>query len=179
MKTEDPRYIRTRNLIMEAFLQLVTEKDYDQITIKDITARATVNRATFYYHFLDKVDLSEKALKEILLREVLSHVASYETLTNETIISIFKNLITFQQNLKSSCYNSFEAFSCTIEGMIKEQLFETLFPLLKAKHPSLKHEQVELKTALLSWGISGVLQKYNETKPLNDQDLSKLFEALI
>lgn len=179
MKTEDPRYIRTRQLIMKAFLQLVTEKNYEQITIKDITARATVNRATFYYHFLDKVDLSEKAMREILLREVLSHVASYETLTNETVVSIFKNLITFQQSLQSSCYNSFEAFSCTIEEIIKKQLFETLLPLMKAKHPSLKPEQLELKTALLSWGIYGVLQKYNKEKPLNDEELIKLFEPLI
>jgi AcrR family transcriptional regulator len=179
LKSEDPRYIRTRNLIMEAFLQLVIEKKYEQITIKDITARATVNRATFYYHFLDKIDLSEKVMKEILLREVLRHVSSYKTLTNETVISIFKNLIAFQQGIKSSCSKSFEAFSCRIEEAIKEQLFESLLPLMKAKHPSLSQEQLESKTALLSWGMYGVLQKHNPKKPLNDQDLSKLFEMLI
>lgn len=53
-KTVDPRFLRTRKLIMEAFMELVIEKEFKSITIKDITQRATVNRATFYYHF--KVD---------------------------------------------------------------------------------------------------------------------------
>jgi AcrR family transcriptional regulator len=56
----DPRILRTRKLIMDSFITLSGEKEFKDITIKDITTEAMVNRATFYYHFEDKYDLLEK-----------------------------------------------------------------------------------------------------------------------
>jgi AcrR family transcriptional regulator len=53
----DPRVIRTRKLLREAFMELVPEKGYQKITIQDITDRATLNRVTFYLHYDNKDDL--------------------------------------------------------------------------------------------------------------------------
>lgn len=53
----DPRVLRTRKLIMDSFINLSEQKDFTDITIKDITTEAMINRATFYYHFEDKYDL--------------------------------------------------------------------------------------------------------------------------
>jgi AcrR family transcriptional regulator len=53
----DPRVIRTRKLLQEAFIELVGEKGYWDITIQDITDRATLNRVTFYLHYDNKEDL--------------------------------------------------------------------------------------------------------------------------
>ena len=50
----DPRIIRTKKLLVEAFQEVSREKRMSQITVKDITERATVNRARFYAHFTDK-----------------------------------------------------------------------------------------------------------------------------
>ena len=36
----DPRFIRTRKLIMDAFMHLSKIKDFDRITVKDITEEA-------------------------------------------------------------------------------------------------------------------------------------------
>lgn len=58
----DPRIIRTRKLIMDSFIELSSKKEF-----KDITEKAMINRATFYYHFEDIYDLLEKALSEVLL----------------------------------------------------------------------------------------------------------------
>ena len=52
---------------MESFIELSGKKDFKDITIKDITTEAMINRATFYYHFEDKYDLLEKVLSEVLL----------------------------------------------------------------------------------------------------------------
>lgn len=60
MRTEprrDPRVIRTHRLLQEALIQLMEERDFDQITVQDIADRATIKRATFYLHFKDKHDL--------------------------------------------------------------------------------------------------------------------------
>jgi len=53
----DPRILRTRRLLHEAFIELVSEKGFDNITIQDLTDRATLNRATFYLHYRDKNEL--------------------------------------------------------------------------------------------------------------------------
>ena len=56
-KKLDPRVIRTRRYLREALIELVIEKGYDQVTVQDITDRATLNRATFYLHYRDKNEL--------------------------------------------------------------------------------------------------------------------------
>lgn len=58
-KKTDLRVKRTRKMIVDAFIRLVTEKGYDSLTIQDIADEAMINRATFYAHFKDKPDLYE------------------------------------------------------------------------------------------------------------------------
>jgi AcrR family transcriptional regulator len=48
-----PRVLRTRKLIMGSFIDLSGKKEFKDITIKDITTEAMINRATFYYRFED------------------------------------------------------------------------------------------------------------------------------
>ena len=70
----DPRVRRTRRLLEEAVLELVAEGDPGLITIRTITDRAEVNRATFYLHYRDKDDLIARALDTL-----------FEEFTNEEL----------------------------------------------------------------------------------------------
>jgi AcrR family transcriptional regulator len=54
---------RTKNDISNAFWQLLEEKPYSKITVKDIVDRCQVNRNTFYYHFQDIPSLTEYTIK--------------------------------------------------------------------------------------------------------------------
>ncbi len=62
----DPRVMRTRALLQNAMIELVTERGYEPITIQDITDRATLNRATFYLHYQDKDDLLINVFDELV-----------------------------------------------------------------------------------------------------------------
>lgn len=62
----DPRVQRTRGLLRKALIDLIPEKGYSSITIQDITDRGTLNRATFYLHYQDKLDLLEDVFNEIM-----------------------------------------------------------------------------------------------------------------
>ena len=62
----DPRVLRTRKFIMDSFMELSSQKEFKDITVKDITTEAMINRATFYYHFEDIYDLLDKVLSEVL-----------------------------------------------------------------------------------------------------------------
>lgn len=47
----DLRYIKTENLIKGTFCDMLREMDYSQITIRELTNRAMINRKTFYLHY--------------------------------------------------------------------------------------------------------------------------------
>jgi len=64
-KTGDLRVRRTRKLLQKAMLELVTEKGFTEVTVRDITNRAMVNRTTFYRHYLDKYDLLRQYIEEL------------------------------------------------------------------------------------------------------------------
>lgn len=60
MKKLDLRVKRTNKYIIEAFIRLVEEKGFEQVTVQNIADEAMINRATFYAHYKDKQDLYEK-----------------------------------------------------------------------------------------------------------------------
>ena len=62
----DLRVIRTKTAIRNAFVELIEEKGFDAITVKDITTKANINRGTFYTHYLDKFDLMTRCQEEIM-----------------------------------------------------------------------------------------------------------------
>src|SRR4051812_48772526 len=54
MLTEDRRSRRSRRMLGEALLALMQEKNYNAITIRDITDRADLGYMTFYRHYENK-----------------------------------------------------------------------------------------------------------------------------
>ncbi|MEY9974731.1 AcrR family transcriptional regulator [Lysinibacillus sp. RC46] len=65
MSKTDRRIIRTKNEIKQAFFSLLSEKNFEAITVRDITERANINRGTFYLHYVDKYNLLEQYENEI------------------------------------------------------------------------------------------------------------------
>ena len=66
MNIKDLRVIKTRTSINKAFMTLFFEKDFDTISIKEITEYAQVGRKTFYLHYIDKFDLLDQIVSEKL-----------------------------------------------------------------------------------------------------------------
>src|SRR5690625_3934060 len=68
----DRRVLRTKEAINRSFLELFSEKEFDRITINDISERANVNRGTVYLHYMDKYDLLDKCIDDHLNKMILS-----------------------------------------------------------------------------------------------------------
>lgn len=56
-KPVDRRVRRTKRRLKDSLLALLEERDYERITIRDITKRADVGRSTFYSHYDSKESL--------------------------------------------------------------------------------------------------------------------------
>ena len=61
----DRRQRKTRQAIFNAFTDLLSKKDFNQITVGEIIAAADVGRATFYAHFETKDFLLKELCEEL------------------------------------------------------------------------------------------------------------------
>ncbi|AVZ75563.1 TetR/AcrR family transcriptional regulator [Streptomyces lunaelactis] len=61
----DRRVRKTRQALHFALVQLMMEKGYESVTVRDIIERADVGRTTFYAHFTDKEDLLRHGVENL------------------------------------------------------------------------------------------------------------------
>jgi AcrR family transcriptional regulator len=170
----DPRILRTRRLLIDSFIKVAQLKDFKDITIKDITDEATVNRATFYAHFVDKYDLLDAVLSENIMKNIQEKLSCHDHLNEDTIMRIFLAVTKFHNDLSTQCKKSYESFSAMIENKIKKEL-ETLFYSLLLKQ-DLKSEKEALKIGgvLLSWGIYGACIDWQYNSSLSAEEYIKI-----
>jgi AcrR family transcriptional regulator len=65
-KKTDLRVLKTRENIKTSFINLLLIKNFKDITIQNIIDEALIGRSTFYDHYIDKYDLLEHLVNEIL-----------------------------------------------------------------------------------------------------------------
>lgn len=156
--TNDPRVKRTRQLLMQAFMELLEERknNVSSITVQDITAYATVNRSTFYAHFEDKFafleswmrDKFQKKLKDELPNVALSDIGSLRTL----ILIVFDFLFCTRPYMTSTDHQ----YETLFEAAMQKELYNLLFTWLREQsEPSVSRETVETAALIASWGIFG------------------------
>lgn len=148
----DPRIIRTRKFIMDAFIELSGKKEFKDITIKDITTEAMINRATFYYHFEDIFDLLEKVLSEVLLINLEREAYKEEEINEQSLTSLFKAITNFQLSLSNRCHRGYED---TIARIIREQLEVIFYKMLLKQNGVEEDEALKVSALMLSWGLYG------------------------
>jgi AcrR family transcriptional regulator len=87
MSKVDRRILKTQESIKKAVIELMSEKDFDDITIQDISDRANVGRGTVYAHYVDKFDLLDKLIETHLsqLREIYESTSELDFINGTRI----------------------------------------------------------------------------------------------
>jgi len=116
-KVRNMRITHTKQSLIEAFVQLVNQKDFEKITIADLTKIAKVNRSTFYSHFNDKYELLD-----FIVNDSASTVIENRTLG----IKKFDEHMIFQLVLAVCDYHQQPNIQC-------RSSYLSLIPLLKEK----------------------------------------------
>lgn len=153
----DPRVLRTRKLLIDAFVSLQAEKVFDDITIQDIATRATVNRATFYAHFQDKYDLLDDIIREGFRETLRRRIGVQPDTTQAQLRQLLLAVIDHLTLIQNRCQRSFQTFESLVEAQIKKQLREQVQSWLAAQ-PTLRAvptQRRELAATLISWSIYG------------------------
>ena len=81
----DLRTEKTKRSIINSFLELRSRKPLEKITVKELSEKAEINKATFYLHYHDIYDLSESLEREVVQSCMTSIRHTEEILRNTRI----------------------------------------------------------------------------------------------
>ena len=133
---EDRRVRRTQKLLKESLVQLMSEKAFKDITIKDITERADLNRGTFYLHYSDTYDLLT-AMENGVLEDFQEMITAYmPSRPGNGLMPVLLPIVHYIVENEQICKNLFEnnvsnEFVTKFKELIRKNggaLIERLYP---------------------------------------------------
>lgn len=136
---KDLRVIKTRESLQNAFFELLEEKSFNKIKVKDVCEKAKVNRATFYDHFTDKHDLYYSGLDGILNMliegleklDVFESTDSFEKKFKFLVMNTLEYIETNKKKLKSSLSQKNKENSIMFENVLREYAVYFIKKLIK------------------------------------------------
>ncbi|MFN2120208.1 MAG: TetR/AcrR family transcriptional regulator [Anaerolineales bacterium] len=127
----DPRVVRTRRLLEQAFADVLREKGFQAATVQDITSRAGVNRATFYAHFADKYALLDHTITQGFRAEIDRRMLNACHYTPENLHALIVAVCEFIRSSRSRCKTPQPQFESLVETQVKAALHELLLKWLE------------------------------------------------
>lgn len=155
----DPRVRRTRGLILSSFESLLAEKNFEGISVQDVTEKAQINRATFYAHFPDKYALLDYSMSLMFMSEIEKRTLNVCTYSPDNLRNLILAVCEFLSHLHTGCAQPHQQFESLVEGTLKKQIFDLLsYWLRKSKLPT------EIPATVATWGIYGLASHYSHLK---------------
>lgn len=148
----DPRVKRTRKLIEDAFLELLTEKTLHAMTVGDITGRADINRATFYAHFFDKYALFSHIVRKTFLQTLGEHLPDDAEFCWENLLALVHAVCHYFVFLNSQCPPSDRQLRPVAETQVQAVVYEQLRNWF---HVNPTTTNADLTATYVSWAIFG------------------------
>jgi AcrR family transcriptional regulator len=164
----DPRIRRTRQLLFEAFQNLLAEKSFHLITVQDIAERSTLNRATFYDHFTDKFALLEAMMGERFATLIDARMAGNDGTCEAALRPLILAACDFLAEVSSGCQKQQRQFEPIVESQVKALIRESLLVGLRS-HGA---ENPELKATMVSWAIAGAAFQWSREKKISADQLA-------
>lgn len=126
-KAEYKNARRSRKMILDAFVELIQEKEIDKITVTDIVKRADLNRGTFYAHYPNPRAVLAQIENDIISKmlEFLQEV-QYENFFLNPLPLLLKVETYFEENMefyhKLITTNYSDPFILKMQGIFLEYL---------------------------------------------------------
>ena len=159
---EDRRARRSRKLLKQSLLELMKEKSFSEISVRDIAEGADMNRGTFYLHYSGTAELLQSVETE-LLEELQALIEAHlqETAADGTVRPVLEPLLDFAVARRDTCavlFASSEAsgFMQSLQQLINRcgaALVEDWF------HPR-DGRQTDYYLIFLTWGAIGLLKEW-------------------
>ena len=158
----DPRVVRTRELIVGAFNELVAEKGHTGLTVREIAGRATINRATFYAHFADQYELFDYVVSEAFREELGRRLPDPSGLGEATLRALVLAACDYLAGLNTACSRTDRQFRPLIEARVQAELYELLLRWIEASPADGRSADAEITATVVSWAIFGAGLRWSQ-----------------
>ena len=176
----DLRVIKTKKAIRNAFAELLSEKDIQKITIKDIADTAVINRKTFYNYYAGVYSVVDEIENEIIMAfiDALRDV-DFKQLLHEPY-EIFKKL--------TSIINSdLDFYSHLMKMDSNASLISKIIQALELNVKKTFSEQISINKSTLDlafdYAVAGMITVYqkwfNSDRTQSIEDISKSLSIII
>ncbi len=152
----DPRVVRTRRSLEEAFHHIMATKGFEAMTVKDLTEQAGVNRATFYAHFEDKFALLKYVIERLFAEAMTQFSAEipFSPVQLQHLVLIVCDF--FGQFSSRVCTTSDRQFDPMIEKIVQRQVYDLLLDWFSADACMCEASvPLDVIATPISWGIVG------------------------
>ncbi|MBR3969516.1 MAG: TetR/AcrR family transcriptional regulator [Ruminococcus sp.] len=154
----DLRITKTRAAVKNAFLEIRASKPLEKITVKELSAAANINKATFYLHYKDIYNLSE-----ILEREIIHECLYNGPDPND----IFENVTNFINSLCENITANKDIIEILFEGTrsnsFPELFIEEMYKLIEENFPDYEATtEDKMKMTFLVEGAYHTLAKFSD-----------------
>jgi len=160
-KTMDPRVRRTRQLLHEAMIRLLEVKDFDEISVQDITDEATVNRATFYDHYPDKAALFTCVVAARFHASLDARGVTFGSDCGSAIFAIVLGVCDYLADVSSSECGRHRALDPHLESAVINVVKGLILNGLR-RHGAAAGESLEMIGGMVSWAIYGGAREWLE-----------------
>ncbi len=137
MKKTDLRVLRSKKMILDAFVSLIAEKDYDKITVQEIADLAMVNRATFYAHFKDKSDLYDATFQAAIASVFGDLPPNYVSIDNKIDVKQIELLFT---SIYETIHKNRKFFLAIMKISGIDPLHNALVEKIMNEHPGISQQ---------------------------------------
>jgi AcrR family transcriptional regulator len=153
-KNKDRRAERTRQLLRQAFLEVVREKGLTKASVQDIVDRANVSRGTFYAHYADKYALIDIIIREAFLR-IIGKLPLSDGWNRKTLHLLIQAVLEYFKTV--SQHHRSRDIGPVIDKAIHDELNTLILKWLKDRKPSDMRSQIstEAMAQIISWAIFG------------------------
>lgn len=158
----DLRVKRTKNSIINAFLQLRAKKPLERISVKELSELAGINKATFYLHYRDIYDLSE-SLENELFERIFKSIEHPDAVISDTHLFIKELLDGFTSNQAMIDI----IFANERSGILADRIEKSLKDFIYNKYPEYSHiPEIDI---FLTYSIKGGYYAFAENKMYDTQ----------
>jgi AcrR family transcriptional regulator len=179
-ETLDPRIRRTRLLLQQALGKLLETKEFENISVQDITEAATLNRATFYDHYSDKFALLECMIgtrfHELLAERGISFDGGCSAALKAMVLGVCDYLASMPGVADGERQLQMEPhMESAVIAVVRRMILEGL-----KRHPAEHAVSPEIIAATVSWAIYGAAKEWVRTpQRCSSETIVETIEVLV
>src|SRR5580693_5815966 len=174
-ETTDPRILRSRRMLMDSLAKLLTQKEFEDISVQEIADEATLNRATFYLHYPDKAALLQ-AMTEVRFRDLIERRGISFTDCNGALRAIALGVCDYLAET-TGCPSQLARMP--FEGSIIP-VVEGMFLEGAAHHPVQPGVDPALLGTTAAWAIFGAARRWLQTPDrIPAEQMAAKIEAMV